>query len=66
MRKQVVCKLDGSARYTYRYRQLNSDGEPIENNWEKDAVVGATFYLCKVALKGRRAAPEQITVTVEY
>jgi hypothetical protein len=48
------------------YRQLNSKGEPIEYNWEDDAVVGGKIYLCKIALPDRKAAPREITVTVEY
>ena len=47
-------------------RQLNSKGEPIEYNWEDDAVVGGKIYLCKIALPDRKAAPREITVTVEY
>ncbi len=66
MKKRVVCKLQRSTRHTLVYRQLDSKGKPIEYNWEDDAVVGGSIYLCKVALPDRRAAPREITVTVEY
>ena len=65
MRKRVVCKIEGSTKHTHVYRQLNSKGEPIEYNWEDDAVVGGKIYLCKIALPDRKAAPREITVTGE-
>jgi hypothetical protein len=49
------------SRATYR-----NGPEPIEYNWEDDAVVGGKIYLCKIALPDRKAAPREITVTVEY
>jgi hypothetical protein len=66
MRKRVICKFQKSTDHTHVYRQLDSKGEPIEHNWEEDAVVGGNIYLCKVALPDRKAAPREITVTVEY
>jgi hypothetical protein len=66
MKKRVVCRLKGSTKHTLVYRQVNTKGKPIEYNWEDDAVVGGSIYLCKVALPDRRAVPREISVTVEW
>jgi hypothetical protein len=62
MKKQIHFKLFDKTPGAFRYREVDGTGQYIKGD-EEEALVG-DLYLRKLGMPG--AAPDDITVTIEY